>query len=236
MIMKKFIGSIIATAIAVSSLSMTAAAKVTVEPNFTMHGNQCGKVVVKSTVNRDVYVSIVQNSPDGQYHYYDDVILTADDDPTHEYIIEGKNDVDYTVTIGVAKYSGSQELEVFEDTITVYDTDEKLLQSLSGYKYTYTIDKSETDEITSEITKESEISNDNVLENKSTVYFPIQDRLRGDVNGDGVVNIRDAAAISSSLTRGETLPEYADFNNDGKVNIRDAAAISKYLVTSKLGN
>ena len=59
------------------------------------------------------------------------------------------------------------------------------------------------------------------------------DEVLGDVNGDGVLNVRDAAYIAKFSAQGRTaeLPMSADFNGDGKVNIRDAAAIAKHLVS-----
>ena len=53
----------------------------------------------------------------------------------------------------------------------------------------------------------------------------------GDANGDGKVDVRDAAFIARSLAakRGGGFPHSADFNGDGKVNVRDAAAIAAYL-------
>ncbi|MBQ7809618.1 MAG: leucine-rich repeat protein [Clostridia bacterium] len=63
--------------------------------------------------------------------------------------------------------------------------------------------------------------------------------LRGDVNNDRKLNIKDATDIQKHLVGTEYLPnnfkenEYtiliADFNGDGKVNIRDATAIQKRL-------
>ena len=57
----------------------------------------------------------------------------------------------------------------------------------------------------------------------------------GDANGDGKLNVRDAANIAYMLAVGrvDELPPDADFNGDGKVNVRDAAAIAKYLATGK---
>ena len=65
--------------------------------------------------------------------------------------------------------------------------------------------------------------------------FSIDASLKGDANGDGKFNIRDAAYISSSISRGDTksiLPD-GDFNGDGTINIRDAAAISKHFAEIK---
>ncbi len=51
--------------------------------------------------------------------------------------------------------------------------------------------------------------------------------VRGDATGDGVVNVRDAAFIASSLAQGKALSTSIDYNGDGVVNVRDAAAIAK---------
>ena len=58
--------------------------------------------------------------------------------------------------------------------------------------------------------------------------------ILGDANGDGKLNVRDAAYIARMLSQGraEELPPSADFNQDGKVNVRDAAAIAIYIAMS----
>ena len=57
------------------------------------------------------------------------------------------------------------------------------------------------------------------------------DALTGDANGDGMLNVRDAAYIAKMLAKGKgrELPLEAEFNGDGSVNVRDAAAIAKLL-------
>ena len=59
--------------------------------------------------------------------------------------------------------------------------------------------------------------------------------VKGDANGDGKVNVRDAAFIAAKLAQGRSgeLPLSADFNGDEKINVRDAAAIAKFLATGK---
>ena len=66
-------------------------------------------------------------------------------------------------------------------------------------------------------------------------YEPVTLNVKGDANGDGVLNVRDAAYIAKTLSKGKAseLSESADFNGDGSVNVRDAAAIAKYLATGK---
>ena len=98
---------------------------------------------------------------------------------------------------------------------------------------------------------------DNALYGKGAFYFVLEDNewliesyalhteeiatpieisgQTGDANGDGKVNVRDAAFIAAKLAQGKSseLPANADFNSDGKVNVRDAAAIAKFLATGK---
>ena len=54
-------------------------------------------------------------------------------------------------------------------------------------------------------------------------------QLKGDVNGDGIVNIQDLVLVASNL--GKTGQNAADVNGDGQVNIQDLV-----LVAGALGN
>ena len=54
---------------------------------------------------------------------------------------------------------------------------------------------------------------------------------RGDVNGDGSVNISDATALINLLLSASALPSIADVNEDGTVNISDATALINFLLS-----
>ena len=56
--------------------------------------------------------------------------------------------------------------------------------------------------------------------------------LRGDVNGDGIVNISDVTALIVILLSGETAPQTADVNQDSSINISDVTALIDYLLSS----
>ncbi len=58
----------------------------------------------------------------------------------------------------------------------------------------------------------------------------------GDANGDGKVNIRDAAHIAIKLASGKAneLTELADANGDEKINIRDGAFIARLMAARKV--
>ena len=54
--------------------------------------------------------------------------------------------------------------------------------------------------------------------------------LKGDVNGDGIVNIQDLVLVASNL--GKTGQNAADINGDGQVNIQDLVLVAGALGTS----
>ena len=60
-----------------------------------------------------------------------------------------------------------------------------------------------------------------------TVAIPVPDFIRGDANGDGVVDIADAVATLDSLFSPQVVPcaSAADANHDGDVNIADAVTL-----------
>ena len=55
--------------------------------------------------------------------------------------------------------------------------------------------------------------------------------LKGDLNGDGKVNIRDLGLLQQHLNGWEVeiLTDVADLNADGKINIRDLGLLQQYL-------
>ena len=68
---------------------------------------------------------------------------------------------------------------------------------------------------------------------------PTADYLLGDVNGDGVVNIKDVTVIQKNIALIKTAPmtgfEFADVNDDGNMNVRDVTAIQKYIANIDTG-
>ena len=58
--------------------------------------------------------------------------------------------------------------------------------------------------------------------------------LRGDVNGDGMVNISDATLLISFILNAEAnMPATADVNYDGDINITDAIMLIGYILNEK---
>ena len=55
--------------------------------------------------------------------------------------------------------------------------------------------------------------------------------IRGDVNGDGSVNISDVTALIDILMRGVTAPPTADVNQDNSLNISDVTALIDIILS-----
>lgn len=64
--------------------------------------------------------------------------------------------------------------------------------------------------------------------------------LRGDVNGDGVVNIMDAILVSKRVMKMEDFSNkqnfFANVNEDGSINLNDVIGICKYNMSSDKDN
>ena len=60
----------------------------------------------------------------------------------------------------------------------------------------------------------------------------VQNRLPGDVNGDGEINLKDTAVLRRFLAGGwnvTVIEKNADVNGDGEITLKDVACINRYL-------
>ncbi len=67
---------------------------------------------------------------------------------------------------------------------------------------------------------------------KVTATFVLVPEIRGDVNGDGVVNISDVTTLIGLLMIDAEMPAAADFNDDGVTNISDVTSLITYLMSN----
>ena len=192
----------------------------TIEPRYPMHGNRCGEVRISNETGRNAHIKITQNGVDGSFVYYDEEIS----DGSFELVLEGNDQVDYTVTIGAPKYIGSKKYKEFSESFTVHDTDE--MDSDVLYVHSYSVQKNDTDEVSASNEK---IETDSTIETDTLILFPISDKLLGDANNDGNVNVRDCAFIANAIAQKKSLPDNADHSEDGNVNVRDAASLARLL-------
>lgn len=96
----------------------------------------------------------------------------------------------------------------------------------------------ETEDATIEVLEEtSRVSTRMVYENEDG---STEVGLRGDVNGDGQVNVRDTATIArhcasaasgNEVIDSETGKYFGNVTESGKISVRDAAAVARYLAS-----
>ena len=70
----------------------------------------------------------------------------------------------------------------------------------------------------------------NVQDYTKVTLRPVNELIRGDVDGNGKVNIDDVTALIDILLKGSEAPAAADVDGDGKVNIDDVTALIDLLL------
>ncbi|MBQ9577313.1 MAG: dockerin type I repeat-containing protein [Muribaculaceae bacterium] len=112
-----------------------------------------------------------------------------------------------------------------EDTLTFVRTDGSTVAfSTSGLTITY-------DDFAHAIVNNDETSATINLANVDYMCFgDVEDSLKGDVNGDGEVNIADINAVIDTILTGDTNAR-ADVNGDSEVNIADVNSLIDYLLS-----
>lgn len=240
--MKKFLTRIFAAVMCAGvmlSTAMSAAAEnYTVEPQYPIHGNKCGVAAILPEIDRDIAVTITQLTQDGDYVYYDTVIPAGGEntgEDRYDFVLEGKNDVTYRISLGVAKYKGSTDYQYIEYDFAIPDTDEIVDGSVTGYVQGFEIlrnDELEAPELTSE---SEEITDENGLVwNSCQFSFPASDIVPGDVDFNEVIDLYDVIAIARYIADPTSLNEAqitaADYNLDGITNLYDAVDLAKHIM------
>ncbi len=243
--MKNNISKIISMAVCagmiLSSTMSVSAETVLVESKYEFHGNKCGEVIISPEIDRDICVSIVQVTEDGNFKYYDNVVIPAGGELTGEddysFVLEGKGEGDtkYSMTIGVPMYKGSTNYQNFVQEFVIRDTDFIVDEVVEGYVYTYTITRNdELEEPTVTESSESVKGKDNIYLSAMTIAYPASDTTPGDVNLNGMVDLYDVIDIAKYLMNKDYLTEdqiaAGDYNTDGKTDLYDAIGVAKYIM------
>lgn len=242
--MKRNTSKIISAAVCVGMLfcsTATAFAEtVDMEAQYPMHGNDCGEIIISPEIDRDICVTIEQITEDGDFKFYENVIIPAGGELTGEndyrFVIEGKGaePTKYTLTIGVPKYKGSTNYQLFVQEIEITDTDFIVDEVIEGYTYTYTLGRDdELEEPTVIASTEPAKDENNVISSSMTINFPASDTLPGDVNFSGTVDLYDVIGIAKYLMDKSYLTAdqiaAGDFNGNGVTDLYDAIDIAKEL-------
>ena len=126
-----------------------------------------------------------------------------------------------TVTFDVIG-TGAADIDMYVDILGVAYLDEEG-QAVEDY----VVDFGEVTDVTKTPGFENEVYTVDTV-------FSDAEALRGDANGDGIVNIKDATFIQKLLANIEVttdeIEKRADADNDGTVTVKDASLIQKYVV------
>ena len=247
----RFISAFLTAAvIAAGSTVYAAENEVKVSPKVKQYDELCGSVKVSILSDTDIYVKIIKHTPETDedgYVVYDTTIKGNDvySDCKSVMMLEGNNynienqeyDGFYDILVGVHKHIGSDDPEdilykeiyfvVTDKDVSGYDTVCDINVTLSGDD----MEEPAVTEQSDDFNKNYDIVFPHIEIPSEPEPEPKPDIIYGDANGDGNVNIRDAALIASKLASGKSdeLPQAADYNQDGSVNIRDAAALASAL-------
>lgn len=240
--MKKFLTRIFATVVCAGvmlSTAISAAAEYYyIDPQYPIHGNKCGTVVIRPEIDRAVAVTITQLTQDGDYVYYDTVIPAGGENTgLDDYLfeLEGKDDVTYRISLGVPKYKGSEDYQMYEYEFIIADTDNIVDGSVNKYIQCFFIqrnDELEAPELTS--VYDETVDEENNVWNGCVLTFPASDIIPGDADLNEIVDLYDVIAIARYLMNPSSLNEAqiaaGDFNLDGKTDLYDAIDISKKMM------
>lgn len=240
--MKKIISKITplaaCTGILLSSRISAYAETINVDPDYPIHGNKCGIIYVDPNLDRDVYVTITQYTPDGDYVYYNTVIPAAGSaagENDYSFLIEGKDDVSYAIDIGVPKFKSAKDPQIYTYKFSIPDTDDIVDDVISGYSFTFNI--SGTDEFdvpTLYSSSNPQKGEDNIVSMIKKVLFPVADYIRGDVDFSGDIDLSDAVEIAKYILNNNYLSGdrllAADYDENGVVDLSDAVGIAKYIL------
>ncbi len=199
--------------------------------------------VAKCYLGLHLQGSAAYDNPDNQYEnalYIDDVLISFNDNSVDEYAVkENTKAISYlsfdceelknisipegVEVIGGAAFHFCPKLESVTIPSSVTYIGERLFNSenttvtIYGYENSYA----------ENYAKEYDIN-----------FVSIGNAYKsGDVNADGVINIKDATQIQKSIANLTTFTDtqaiLADYNSDGQINIKDATEIQKHLAGLK---
>ena len=129
-------------------------------------------------------------------------------------------------------FSSQTEVESGYDYIEIYDGSDKLIGKYTGDELA-----SKCIFISGDTAKITLISDSSVTSYGFSIdkieYNTTENGIIGDVNGDGVISVADAAVLQKYIIKSESLSDeqlaVADTDGNGDVNIKDVTQIQKYL-------
>ncbi len=206
------------------------------------HWNDDDPVVFEETVTvtagERVVVSVASYDPANMWTLPEGTVEwsalfteTVADDPTEPG--GGETPDDPEIDDSISTDDEPADDDIIDDGVTDDDvTDDDVVDEATGDEATG--DEATDDEATDDEATGDEATDDEATDDEATGDEATPDEYEiGDVDGDGIVNIKDVTAIQKYLVDLVDVDDInisaADFNEDGTVNIKDATAIQKYL-------
>lgn len=245
---KRFFSAICSFAALVQNMSIESTAleavSVPIEDAITLLDTS-GRIYVHIQNEGSLHITVDKTEPEGIFRYYDADLLNESSETVKSYFLElscceylvdsGEYASQYTVNIEVA----ADKKSFYNQNIVIKDPG---FENVSGSEYHFYITTELSDHSDYNIIGANEYTTDEgVLVCEQYIKLLYTDRLKGDVNGDGVVGISDASAVlscyasSSAGLEPELDLDQADIDGDGKIQISDAAYILKYYALSATG-
>ncbi len=197
---------------------------------FDYDGNAHSVTATYVDVNGETVNAVVANGTNTEVGRYTAVATIEDtnyviknETAKCQYIIKG--DIDLT---GAVVSFGDETDEV---TLRLYkdgDEENAYVVTVTGNSAEYTFEGIANGTYILEVSKLNHVTRTyEVVVSEEDVTQDVKIHLRGDINGDGKLNVVDAARINAQAKGAVALIDYelacADVNGDGKVNVIDAA-------------
>lgn len=258
--MKKFISAITAAALLVAPVCSTAYAAekdeiVRVEPVFSEFNESdvSGGIIITIPEKSAANVKITFESPEPEVLYYE-TTLKSENGLKYLFELEGydteidenKQLIDgrlYTISISVEDIENKLTSGVYTSgMINIPDSNNN--GGVEKYEF-YTLKIAQSDNENPYDVDHSSVDYKGMKCNEKIVTFYVDESIvMGDVNGDALIDSRDASAVLSEYARTSTnqaasftemQTKAADVNGDGKVNSVDASKILAYYALTATG-
>jgi hypothetical protein len=212
---------------------------ITVKPTYSFHGNICGTLNITSEIDRNIYVTVEQDTEDGNFTYYSTIVHQPDEDSepdTYSFELEGKDDAVYKISITSFKYTGSDTMLSFETEFAVPNTDYITDEEVDGYVVDLSVLRDDSLAEPVLVYSDSEPSKDenNIYHFALSVAFPSPAFMAGDATNDGTIDVFDAILIAQYTVGKAQMTESqlgaSDYNADGVIDVFDAIAVAKKTV------
>lgn len=195
--------------------------------------------------NNRVQIRIVQHSPERENLLLYDTELQSE--PEHNYIFRAEPG-DYTITVSTPTVSGGAAVSTYTQKFTIDNADFSDAPQYEKTEVCFTgsyLQAKDTEIAAPEQLSANTEYADGVKQQAAEIGFPRYQRIRGDFDGDGTVDVSDAQQTLNAYAEllsdkpAEIVPAASaacDISGDGRLDAEDAQAILLYYSETLAGN